>query len=307
MRRSSFMGTDVAISASKKLSVLCFCVVIHDLLVFASLRVGNFVPLHFVRLFLGGRAIVFRQWSQFEEDLILASGLSSVVVGFYIDVGANDPFVHSVTNHFYERGWRGINVEPLRDAFAKLQRSRPGDINLNIGCSAKSGNFHLLQDGRLSRVVPLRVPGTVPIEIVPLGDVWDAHVPRGAPVHFCKIDVEGSERDVILGLDLTKHRPWTFCVECTRPRSVTPTWDTWEPILIAAGYRLACHHVINRFYYDARNHPELASAWTTFSAPWKVVSLGHGRRGPWRRQWDNGTGPDSCCQKMFHLLPIGCF
>ena len=36
--------------------------------------------------------------------------------GFYVDVGAADPDADSVTRAFYDRGWRGIDVEPLPEA-----------------------------------------------------------------------------------------------------------------------------------------------------------------------------------------------
>jgi hypothetical protein len=37
-----------------------------------------------------------------------------------------------VTKAFYERGWRGINVEPMPDTFGRLQAARPRDINLQL-------------------------------------------------------------------------------------------------------------------------------------------------------------------------------
>lgn len=52
-------------------------------------------------------------YSQNFEDIILWRALKNIENGFYIDVGANDPVVHSVTKLFYENGWRGINCEPV--------------------------------------------------------------------------------------------------------------------------------------------------------------------------------------------------
>ena len=39
------------------------------------------------------------------------SAVSRIPSGFYIDVGACHPVVHSVTKLFYERGWNGINID----------------------------------------------------------------------------------------------------------------------------------------------------------------------------------------------------
>ena len=52
--------------------------------------------------------------------------------GFYIDVGANHPRIDSVTLAFYERGWRGINIEPLPHLHRELEQERPEDLNLNL-------------------------------------------------------------------------------------------------------------------------------------------------------------------------------
>jgi hypothetical protein len=46
------------------------------------------------------------------EDVLLDRCFRNVSNGFYIDVGAWDPVVDSVTHHFYEKGWHGINGEP---------------------------------------------------------------------------------------------------------------------------------------------------------------------------------------------------
>ncbi len=59
--------------------------------------------------------------------------------GFYIDAGANDPSIHSVTKVFYERGWHGINIEPLSEHIADLQRERPRDINLRCAAGSSEG------------------------------------------------------------------------------------------------------------------------------------------------------------------------
>src|SRR5215470_12416094 len=53
----------------------------------------------------------FISYAQNYEDVMLWRALKHIDQGFYIDVGANDPDIDSVTKAFYERGWRGINVE----------------------------------------------------------------------------------------------------------------------------------------------------------------------------------------------------
>ena len=57
------------------------------------------------------------------EDLILFAMLRDIREGFYIDIGANDPLIDSVTKFFYDRGWHGINIEPAKKFFMKFQSS----------------------------------------------------------------------------------------------------------------------------------------------------------------------------------------
>ena len=52
-------------------------------------------------------------YSQNSEDVLLARCFEGENQGFYVDVGAEDPVEGSITRHFYERGWNGINIEPV--------------------------------------------------------------------------------------------------------------------------------------------------------------------------------------------------
>ena len=52
-------------------------------------------------------------YAQNFEDVILWRALKDVKDGLYIDVGEHDPEVDSVSLLFYQKGWRGIHVEPV--------------------------------------------------------------------------------------------------------------------------------------------------------------------------------------------------
>ena len=83
----------------------------------------------------------FESYAQSLEDMILYCALKDVDKGFYIDVGANDPTVNNVTKFFYDRGWHGINIEPLPDKCLLLTEKRPRDVNLCVGLSNKHGKL----------------------------------------------------------------------------------------------------------------------------------------------------------------------
>lgn len=115
----------------------------------------------------------FESYSQFYEDLVLHCALKDVDKGFYIDVGANDPEVISVTKIFYDRGWHGINIEPLRNVCAKLAEMRPRDINLCIGLGKEHGKLDIYESGVKSTFAEdVAVKAKMPTEKKKTKSVW---------------------------------------------------------------------------------------------------------------------------------------
>jgi FkbM family methyltransferase len=211
----------------------------------------------------------FVSYAQNAEDVMLRRALGGIGQGFYIDVGAADPREDSVTYAFYQAGWRGINIEPAPGAFARLLAWRPRDINLNIAAGAADGasQFFLVDGGNgLSTTRPkvrdshaawgaATADMTVPVRS--LRRIVAEHVT--GPVHFLKIDVEGSERDVLAGTDFSSFRPWIVLVEATVPNTQQPNHAEWETLLLTAGYVFVWFDGLNRFYVAAER-PELRDA-----------------------------------------------
>lgn len=200
------------------------------------------------------------------EDVLLWRALGHVQNGFYIDVGANDPVEHSVTKAFYDRGWRGINIEPLPRFVQPLLEQRERDVNLAVAAGASEGVISLFdipavngwatndplvaQSHReegfdLSEIrVPLRT----------LAAICEEHV--AGDIHFLKVDVEGFEAEVLRGMDFVRWRPWVVVVEATKPNSPLLSHDSWESLLTGRGYAFAYFDGLNR-YYVVNEHPEL--------------------------------------------------
>ena len=84
-------------------------------------------------------------YAQNHEDVLLDRAFPRGKPGFYIDVGANEPVRNSVTKHFYELGWHGINVEPGAHPFALLAAERQRDVNLNVAVSDTEGELTLYE------------------------------------------------------------------------------------------------------------------------------------------------------------------
>lgn len=84
-------------------------------------------------------------------------------------------------------------------------------------------------------------------------------------IHFCKIDVEGFERNVLEGVDFTLHRPWVMVMESTFPTTNIPNHEKWEYILLRNNYHFVYSWGINRYYIDSCNEKNYTSLKENFS------------------------------------------
>ena len=216
--------------------------------------------------------MTFISYSQNREDVLLWRALHGVEHGFYIDVGANDPNDDSVTKAFYDRGWHGINIEPLPSHHRCLQEQRPHDINLAMAAGSSDGVLELFDvpairgwaTSSLSVAQMHRDQGhlveasTVPVRrLSAICEDWVT-----GDIHFLKIDVEGFEADVINGMDFERWRPWVVVVEATLPGSEVSSHADWEPVLTRSRYQMVHFDGLNRFYV-AEERAELAAAFAT--------------------------------------------
>jgi FkbM family methyltransferase len=157
-------------------------------------------------------------YSQFGEDLWLAAYFADQSTGFYVDVGAYDPFNASNTLLLYRRGWSGINLEPDPAALARLSRFRPRDLNLGIAISERSGRSTFVRSGSFSGLeAPDRLwahdaAERISVRTRRLDDVLAEHRPTGE-IDLLDVDCEGHELVVLRSNDWERFRPRVVLVE----------------------------------------------------------------------------------------------
>lgn len=195
-------------------------------------------------------------YAQNGEDVRAWRALRDVESPFYVEVGASHPFDDSLTAALYELGWRGLLVEADPLMAEELRKARPGDVVVAAAAHSTAGLLTFsLPESRGQGTVQARqedpAPGGLSVPAVRLADVLaDLHPPN---VHFLSVDVEGHEREALLGLDLQRWRPWILCVEATAPDSRRLVHEQWEDVVLAAGYELVAFDGLNRWYVEAEH------------------------------------------------------
>jgi FkbM family methyltransferase len=219
-------------------------------------------------------------YAQNFEDVMLDRLFGEQSLGFYIDIGAWHPTELSVTKHFYDLGWSGINVEPIRKQYELFVAERPRDLNLCLAVADRKGplRFHeCTSDTALSTVddalaaalakrgheiTSYDIDAVTPSEIFAYCD--------GKTIDFLKIDAEGCEERIIRSVDWQSFRPRVLVIEAAVRLDQSldwdhvealRNWDAWEPLLLASGYVFAWYDGLNRFYLrheDAHLVPRLS-------------------------------------------------
>ncbi len=169
-----------------------------------------------------------KSYSQDGEDVALAAFYEGQKYyrGFFVDVGAHHPVRFSNTQHFYKRGWRGINIDPTPGSMRPFRLLRGRDVNLEMGVGPTVGElkFHCFNDPALNTFDeklaaerntgrPYRIVREVSVPLAPLADILEKHVPKGQTIDFFSIDVEGLDLEVLRSNDWERFSPRFLLVE----------------------------------------------------------------------------------------------
>jgi FkbM family methyltransferase len=202
----------------------------------------------------------FTSYSLNFEDVILHRLFPGTENGFYVDVGAGHPRFENDTFSLYQRGWRGINIEPNHGFHGALMEERPRDTNIQAVLSDSFGDvftYYELDGSGLSTCdaeqaaayqaigldVVLREVSTTTLSSI-LTEAGVIHI------NILKVDVEGFEEKVLVGNDWERFRPDVVLVEATYPENPVRRPTNILSFMEQRGYRHVHFDGLNDFYLD---------------------------------------------------------
>lgn len=167
-------------------------------------------------------------YSQDGEDLAVLRLFRNKRSGFYIDVGAHHPYRFSNTCIFYQRGWRGINIDASPELIPTFNKMRKRDVNL---CNLVSSNneyldFYIFADQVLNTTDKERALSVISegndscklkkiirVESKSLEQILDERNDLPECIDFISIDCEWHDLEVLKSNNWTKYRPKVIIVE----------------------------------------------------------------------------------------------
>jgi len=154
-------------------------------------------------------------YGEFGEDIFINRIFKDIKIGRYVDVGCYHPFKGSLTAQLYKKGWNGINIDLSKSSIDLFNIARKKDINLNLAISDFDGETNYYENSPINQQNSLIKDNDDQIKIkiqckrlssILLENHYDNF-------EYLNIDVEGSEQNVINGIDLGKYRPILITIE----------------------------------------------------------------------------------------------
>jgi FkbM family methyltransferase len=202
-------------------------------------------------------------FSQKGEDALVWEFFGYKPDGYFVDVGAFDGVHLSNSLSFELGGWGGLCVEANPEFYSLCQSARPRSACVHAACvgdrEVRNVTFQTEPLGLLSGIHAnaedvaaryakrgLEFDGftEVTVPAVTLTELLDQHLPNERAVDFMSIDVEGSEIDVLQGLNFDRFGPRVLLLEANSEEAKQQLDDYLEP----KGYVPARSLGVNRFY-----------------------------------------------------------
>ncbi len=141
----------------------------------------------------------------------------------------------SNTYFFYQKGCRGVCVEPDPVLFHEIKKSRGRDVCLNIGVGVDQeaeANFYITSSKTLNtfsreeaeRYVSYgsqKIERVMRIPLAPINTIIEKYF--DVCPNLISLDVEGLDLKILETFDFENYRPEVFCIETLTTLKTTPS------------------------------------------------------------------------------------
>jgi len=169
---------------------------------------------------------------QFGEDVIIKKLFERKKKnGFYVDLGANHPFLHSNTAWFWLNGWNGMNVDANKKSIAIFNKIRKNDINLNYAIipseqykkgvksielylpDKETGPGGITATASVNRKIADKRNFTKKqnIDAIDINTLFSIH--KITEIDYLNIDLEGIDEIVLFDIDFSKVKIYLISIE----------------------------------------------------------------------------------------------
>lgn len=203
-----------------------------------------------------------KYYGQWETDKVIEKYFPNKTNGLCIEVGAYDGIKGSNTKYFENLGWNCLCIEPNKKIFTELLRNRSCPC-FCVACGAENS-----EDGELQVVVfksgiessltalsldprlmydyrdAIEKRYTIDVPVRTLNHILQCN---SSKIDFISIDTEGTELNVLMGLDLERYKPELLVVENNYDDSIITEY------LHRRGYLFKERYHVNNFYLRNNN------------------------------------------------------
>jgi FkbM family methyltransferase len=211
-------------------------------------------------------------YAQQGEDIALWQILRSVLgleQPTYMDVGAHHPVFNNNTYLFYERGCRGVLVEPNPALHGLLEQLRPRDVLVRggIGVTAQTeADFYIIggsEDAQLNTFSReqaealvtrsnghYRIERVMKLPLLGINELMRKH--WNGPPNLLSLDTEGFDLPILRSLDFARLRPDVVCVESVEIGGRRLLAEILQ-LMAQQGYEARGGSFINTIFVDRRH------------------------------------------------------
>lgn len=185
-------------------------------------------------------------YSQFGEDIFLSNLLGyEKTDGVYVDIGCFHPIRYSNTYVFYQRGWKGLVVDPNIDWKNDWLKYRPRDKFVCAAISNDVSKYSYIKDRihpACNRLTTEENPTlsenetSVSVDSRRINEVLTEHL-KSRTIDLLNIDCEGYDIRILADLDFDNWSPHIIAAE----DSTVDTHSELATLLASKGYECKAH------------------------------------------------------------------